>query len=648
MRNNLFLNRLVVFTELYEIAYDEVFHKGVNIIRGDNSSGKSTITHFIFFVLGGSFNDFVPEARKCSVVFAEVEMNGLVFTIKREINKDKDGVISTQAPLYFFWGSMDESFNPPIDKAWQKFGYNTYENIKSFSNVMFENLGLPIVKGDSNITFHQILRLLYIDQDSPTSSLFYYEHFDSQLTRETVSDLLLGVYSEELYEKKKRLIVAEKELVNLKSEIKATSHFFLDPLSLNPSHLLTVIDGREKEISAIQEEIILIRTKEKAVSYEVDSKLSFQILNEEAISKRKGVVDLEEEISFLNTEIEDSTFFIDTLKKKIKALKNSIHTREFLGNLPLDYCPDCLTEIKPNEEGTKCKLCKEPIDESFGVFQARRMELEISFQINESEKLLELNKRTLSETESKYVAELGKLQDIQKQVNASLEDVKSYNEEIIDNLNSKKGFIEGEILQYRTMLENAELYSKLIEKRDSITKEIKFLYSFIKKTEENQTRLKEQINTSIREEGVYLLNNDLDRQDEFKNANDFYIDFSNNLVYLKSKDSETAKVYHKFSASSNFYLKVAGRFAIFLASLSVEKMRFPRFIFADNMEDKGIEVLRAQNLQKLLIDRVSAYDSNSFQMIYTTSYISEELNQSDFVVGEYYTKENPSLKNIPK
>src|SRR5664280_1050142 len=130
---------------------------------------------------------------------------------------------------------MDESFNPSPGQDWQKFGYKTTDNKKSFSNVIFDNLGLPIVKGDNNITFHQILRLLYIDQDSPTNSLFLYEHFDSQLTRETVSDLLLGVYNEELYENKKRLIIAEKELENIKSEIKATGHFFSDPLSLNPT-----------------------------------------------------------------------------------------------------------------------------------------------------------------------------------------------------------------------------------------------------------------------------------------------------------------------------------------------------------------------------------------------------------------------------
>lgn len=641
MRNNLFLHRLFILTEEGAIAYDEKFNKGVNIIRGDNSSGKSTITHFIFYVLGGAFNDFVPEARKCSVVYAEVEMNNAVFTIKREIEKDEEDNINTQAPLFFFWGTMAESHNPPRDKAWQKFGYKTTENRKSFSNVIFENLGLPIVKGDSNITFHQILRLLYIDQDSPTSSLFYYEHFDSQITRETISDLLLGVYNEELYENKKRLITAEKEFENVKSEIKVTRHFFSDPLSLNPSHIKTAIENKEMEISGIQEEIISIRANKKTVKYEAKSNLNFQSLNKEAIQQRTIVKELEDNISYLNNEIEDSVFFVETLNNKIKALRNSIQTREFLGHLPLEYCPECLTKINASYDKSKCKLCKENIDESFGVVQARRMELEIGFQINESQKLLELNKRALLEHEAKYEAEIGKLQHLQEQVNAALIDVKSVNEETLDKLNILIGFIEGEILQFRTMLENAELYDRLIENKNQLEKEVNFLKAYIYKTEKRQTELKEQINNKIREEGVYLLNNDLDRQDEFKNANDFFIDYSNNIAFLSNK-------FSKYSASSNFYLKVSARFSLFLASLSIDGMRFPRFIFADNMEDKGIEMKRAQNLQKLLIDRVRQFESSSYQMIYTTSYITDELNESDYVVGDYYTKENPSLKNILK
>ena len=54
MQDSLFPQRLRIVTLENKIAYDELFHKGVNIIRGHNSSGKSTIIRFIFLALGGS------------------------------------------------------------------------------------------------------------------------------------------------------------------------------------------------------------------------------------------------------------------------------------------------------------------------------------------------------------------------------------------------------------------------------------------------------------------------------------------------------------------------------------------------------------------------------------------------------------------
>ena len=76
-----FLKRLVVVTYNGTIAYDEFFHKGVNIIRGQNSSGKSTISNFIFYVLGGDYSNWTSEAQKCKDVIAEVEINGAIITL---------------------------------------------------------------------------------------------------------------------------------------------------------------------------------------------------------------------------------------------------------------------------------------------------------------------------------------------------------------------------------------------------------------------------------------------------------------------------------------------------------------------------------------------------------------------------------------
>ena len=88
------------------------------------------------------------------------------------------------------------------------------------------------------------------------------------------------------------------------------------------------------------------------------------------------------------------------------------------------------------------------------------------------------------------------------------------------------------------------------------------------------------------------------------------------------------------------------RFSLFIASLDIDWMRYPRFIFADNMEDKGIEKERAQKFQYTLIDKLKEYPTDSYQLIYTTSYITDELDHSEYVVGDHYDINNKSLRNV--
>ena len=202
-----------------------------------------------------------------------------------------------------------------------------------------------------------------------------------------------------------------------------------------------------------------------------------------------------------------------------------------------------------------------------------------------------------------------------------------------------KGLLEGELLQYRTMLEKAIYYESLLNKKKEFETKIGETKRFISAKQSQKEKNKKTVENKIKEMGIYLLKHDLDRQQEFTNANDFIVDFSNNIVYLSNK-------YAKYSASSNFYLKIVARFAIFLSSLELPIMRYPHFIFADNMEDKGIEEKRAQNFQQVLIDKVNQYPSDDYQVIYTTSYITEDLNNSSYVVGDKYTNENKSLKNV--
>ena len=124
----------------------------------------------------------------------------------------------------------------------------------------------------------------------------------------------------------------------------------------------------------------------------------------------------------------------------------------------------------------------------------------------------------------------------------------------------------------------------------------------------------------------------------------------------------------RLAASSAFYLKMTARFAFFLCSLQGNPMMYPRFILSDNMEDKGMEDSRTHNFQNILVKRLNEIEANKrlhswldpeshfepgtlnfepdYQVIFATSMIAPELERPEYTRGEYYTRDNKSLKNV--
>lgn len=403
----------------------------------------------------------------------------------------------------------------------------------------------------------------------------------------------------------------------------------------------------------------------------------------EIVRQRKECATLESEIKQLETEIEDSGYFIDALNKRIEAVRHSIATRDYFDSMHLDFCPECLTRIEPPADADHCPLCKSPIDSSKGKSQALRIRLELEFQVRESIALKEENERQLEEKKAQLRRQKRQLTASQRHYDDAVSYVRSTHEERIDKLLQDKGFKEGEILQYRTLLEQAEKYESLLEEERKLKAKESELRRYIEATENRIRQERKAIDAAVSESGVYLLRKDENRQDEFMRAQEFVIDYSQNMAYISNQRI-------KLSASSAFYLKMVARFALLFASLKVDSMMYPRLLFSDNMEDKGLEPDRAVKFQKTVVQMLKEYeekekelstnnytlstDSNrrpserraelvramlsekeedevkpstiNYQLIFATSMIAPELNKPEYTVGDYYTRENKSLKNV--
>jgi hypothetical protein len=190
----------------------------VNIIRGDNSSGKSTVLNFLYYGIGGDVSDWSETALLCTRVLTEVSLNGNVATLARDIT-EKAG-----QPMEIFGGPMEEALKAPA-AGWARYSYRRSESRESFSQILFKLLDIPEASNEAsgNVTIHQMLRLMYADQLSPIGTLFKFEQFDPPLLRDTVGRLVFGAYENELYANELRLRELGNEFTSVSSELAAIS-----------------------------------------------------------------------------------------------------------------------------------------------------------------------------------------------------------------------------------------------------------------------------------------------------------------------------------------------------------------------------------------------------------------------------------------
>lgn len=628
-RPHIFLNRLIVITHTGAVAYDEIFHLGVNIIRGVNSSGKSTIANFIFFVLGGDYDNWTTEAIKCREVYAEVNINNAIITLRRYVSEGGN------KPMHIFWGPYDTARQNSIE--WQTFPYRQSTNTISFSNVLFQALDFPEVKSDadSNITMHQILRLIYIDQDTPTQNLFRFERFDLPLTRQTVAEVLLGLYDDSLYYQRLNLRTAQRSLEDKKRQFDNLNRLFSK--SGTETSLQTIQEEIEKTRSSFavnENEIIELRTIQR-VRTTSKTATNTEVI-QQALSKTKSEIKSTQQLADqLELEIFDSRQFIKTLEHRVTELNNSILTRKVLGELPLTHCPQCLSLLDISHADESCILCKQPLIDDAEKANAKRLLLEMEIQIKESNSLLDEKEKRLIDLRGDLtvLTQRGRLE--QKSLDTAIATTQSTRDDRIDALLIKKGELSRQLEYLAEQIKMVSILTLLKTELEELAATIKGLQLDIQAKESRQRTNFDIALRKIKEYAFLILKEDLDRQSEFRNGRNLEIDFL--------KDSFTLDGSNNFSASSKTYFKNAILFSIFFASVELDFFRYPRLIICDNMEDKGMEKIRTQNFQKV-ITAISKKLKKSHQIIFTTSMIADELNNTLLCVGNEYQSTKKSLK----
>lgn len=100
-----------------------------------------------------------------------------------------------------------------------------------------------------------------VEKNIGTVGLFL-EQFDQPFTRETVAELLMGLYDSQLSDAKLNRIKLEGRIDELKQSIKITGQFLDNPVKQSPAFLQQQIETLKHEINTISDEVRQLRNSE--------------------------------------------------------------------------------------------------------------------------------------------------------------------------------------------------------------------------------------------------------------------------------------------------------------------------------------------------------------------------------------------------
>lgn len=627
-KSRLFIERLVILSGAKRV-YDQPFHPGINILRGWNTTGKSTVMDLLVFGLGAEITSWNEHQSKCDWVIVQLNINGFILTVKRE------RTATGKSAILFFEGTIDESQKD--SESWQRFPNRRSEEKHSYSQQLFEMLGLPQHKTDDskNLTMHQILRLIYVDQLTATEKVLNADlNYDNVTIRRAIGEYLLGLDDLESHNLRQDLISANKEFEGFSGELKAIYKMFgRDASLINRQALINDLNKTQNTINGLIEKRGSIqRGQEENLDNEAKNKISeLQRDIDRLNSDITKIINLRHSN---NVELIDTQQFLEALEHRKIGLSQSKLINNELGGLTFKYCPSCLSPIDANESHESCGLCKTSIKDRERDYAYVQMSNELNFQIRESKILIADFKKEIGELNLKLPA-LKRQAEIAKEEYSELVSYSDSRSAMIADVSTEIGFYKSQLLTIEEKMEMVEKVERLIDLKQKAQTKINTIEERLEQIKELNKNRYENVFDSIEKHTSELLIADGGNEKNFDNPEDVLIDFSKDRMAINGRS--------KYSASSMVIMKNSIRLSIFLHAVDDELSRLPNILIMDNIEDKGMVPERSQNFQHSLVNACNRLN-NDYQVIFTTSMIAEDLNNTPNCIGPYYPKGSHTLE----
>lgn len=631
LKPTLIVRRLVVMQGGIT-AFDCEFHEGVNVIRGRNSSGKTTIMDLLAYSLGGENIRWKPEALLCSSTIVEVLLNGVATTLLRDIEPE------SQRPLNIFWGGIDSALKASAYQ-WERYPFRRSEQKISFSQALFAALDIPQAQGAaaSNLTLHQLLRVLYADQPSVHSPIFRIDNFDSALARDMVGSYLCGVSDDDLYAAQIEVRELSKSLDKVVSELRGIFNVLgrsgQTPDLEGSKSIIPTLTAKRDMLASRMAELKVQRTLTKKEAGVASAKVG-EIRSRLDRARRHESL-LKDGLQKLNLEVADSKMFLKELESRLVGLEESKETRNYFGGLLFSFCPSCLAELSsPKSDGHDCHLCHAELTGGDAGSNILRMKNELTLQIKESNLLLNEKAQEAEALGRDIPLAVEAVKKLEAEYLSLSNHWSSDVETLLEDAARQLGSLDEEIKQAHENEKLSSVIADLQLQRSKMANRVENLNNLIRSLEQRQEGRKLEVSEKLAGNMAQLLRKDLPLQPEFVDAETVNFSFVDNTVLVNGSKN--------FSESSTVVLRHLFHLALLKTSTQLPYMRVPRFMMLDGVDDGGMEKERSHNLQALIVSECQKIKV-SYQLIYATSEVHPDIEDGDLVVGRYFNSNSRSL-----
>lgn len=359
-------------------------HPGLNIVRGDISTGKTTFIKLLRALLGSIPKHLIPEVASIRGISADLDLGAKQWLVLRPTVTTKDTPVEVaERPDEGEDTSMDIAIRLPAAGSG---GYGEF---------LLDQLSIPVVyvpkaRTDptsdlSPVTINDWLNYCIVTGDELDAQVFGHRDVFRNHKRRWVFEILFNLYDKELAGLNAEARLLDREIAITSAEREVIGKFLATSPVGGRVGLETALDGERAQLELITE-------RKAHLGLEAAQNPAAEIagLRATVLHLREEQDERTAEVRNIDAQIRDLVDLEKDLTSLSKRLTRSIVADEWMVDFDFVVCPRCGQDVDQHRtEHPICYLCEQPEPEATPSLEVLLKEQDrVTFQITETEQLL--------------------------------------------------------------------------------------------------------------------------------------------------------------------------------------------------------------------------------------------------------------------